>query len=190
MGKNLSPFRREEERKMLTRWVIYREETSRFEGKEREKKKGKKDKHKEGQASILSPTEPNWLEASFVPRVVRSQAEGGGGEEEEEEVWTTRFSAWSTRDTGEGGWKGRMESKRPVLFRSAISRIGIFEGISIFPRSFEISWKLLRLTDSGGFSRNANGPPSSQSFAPPVRAPPVYFNPERNFFRRPPILFS
>lgn len=37
-GKNLSPFQGEEERKMLTRWVIYREETSRFEGKGKEKK--------------------------------------------------------------------------------------------------------------------------------------------------------
>lgn len=95
---------------------------------------------------------------------------------------------------GEEGWKRRMESKRPVLFRSAISWIGIFEGISIFPRSFEISWKLLRLTDSGGFSRNANGPPSSQSFAPllPVRAPQLFISTKRNetSLRDRPVLFS
>lgn len=128
----------------------------------RRKRKRKKDKHREdqGRASI----EPNWLEASFVPWAVGGSITSRR-RRRRRSLNDPIFGLVHAR-RGRRGWKRRMESKRPVLFRSAISWIGIFEGISIFPRSFEISWKLLRLTDSRGFSRNANGPPSAQSFAP------------------------
>lgn len=128
----------------------------------RRKRKRKKDKHREdqGRASI----EPNWLEASFVPWAVGGSITSRR-RRRRRSLNDPIFGLVHAR-RGRSGWKRRMESKRPVLFRSAISWIGIFEGISIFPRSFEISWKLLRLTDSRGFSRNANGPPSAQSFAP------------------------
>lgn len=129
----------------------------------RRKRKRKKDKHREdqGRASI----EPNWLEASFVPWAVGGSITSRRRRRRGRSLNDPIFGLVHAR-CGRRGWKRRMESKRPVLFRSAISWIGIFEGISIFPRSFEISWKLLRLTDSRGFSRNANGPPSAQSFAP------------------------
>lgn len=128
----------------------------------RRKRKRKKDKHREdqGRASI----EPNWLEASFVPWAVGGSITSRR-RRRRRSLNDPIFGLVHAR-RGRRGWERRMESKRPVLFRSAISWIGIFEGISIFPRSFEISWKLLRLTDSRGFSRNANGPPSAQSFAP------------------------
>lgn len=128
----------------------------------RRKRKRKKDKHREdqGRASI----EPNWLEASFVPWAVGGSITSRR-RRRRRSLNDPIFGLVHAR-CGRRGWKRRMESKRPVLFRSAISWIGIFEGISIFPRSFEISWKLLRLTDSRGFSRNANGPPSAQSFTP------------------------